>query len=124
MPEQRRIVIKHCYHMEMMAGIVGLQELEAPSSVILYSDSQYVVNGISKGWAKKWQENDWMRTKREPAKNIDLWKQLLALCEKHDVDFKWVKGHAGIEENERCDELADEAASQNELLKDEAFEGD
>ena len=110
--------------MEMMAGIVGLQELEAPSSVILYSDSQYVVNGISKGWAKKWQENDWMRTKREPAKNIDLWKQLLALCEKHDVDFKWVKGHAGIEENERCDELADEAASQNELLKDEAFEGD
>ena len=109
--------------MEMMACIVGLQKLEVPSPVSLYSDSQYVVNGISKGWAKKWQANDWMRSQRKPAKNIDLWKQLLALCEKHDVEFIWVKGHAGNPENERCDELANKAAMQKDLLIDEAFVG-
>ena len=107
----------------MMACIVGLQKLEVPSPVSLYSDSQYVVNGISKGWAKKWQANDWMRSQRKPAKNIDLWKQLLALCEKHDVEFIWVKGHAGNPENERCDELANKAAMQKDLLIDEAFVG-
>ena len=110
--------------MEMMACIVGLQQLKSHSSVILYSDSQYVVNGISKGWAKKWQANDWMRTKREPAKNIDLWKKLLALCEKHNVEFEWVRGHAGDKENERCDKLANEAATQKSLLRDEAIVDD
>ena len=106
----------------MMACIIGLQKLETPSSVILYSDSQYVVNGISKGWAKRWQANDWMRTKRERAKNADLWERLLALCEKHDVKFNWIKGHAGIKENEICDQLASKAASRKKLLADKVYE--
>jgi ribonuclease HI len=108
--------------MEMMACIVGLKELETPSPVTLYSDSQYVVNGISKGWAKKWQAKDWMRTKKERAKNADLWKQLLELCEKHDVEFIWIEGHAGIKENEICDQLATKAASQKKLLIDRVYE--
>jgi ribonuclease HI len=107
--------------MELMACIVGLQTLEPPSSVILHSDSQYVVNGISKGWAKKWKANNWMRNKKESAQNPDLWEQLLELCEKHDVNFVWVKGHAGNQENEICDQMANKAASQKKLLKDKGY---
>ena len=73
--------------MELMACIVGLQSLKVPSSVIVHSDSKYVVDGISKGWARNWQANNWMRPNKQRAENADLWKQLLALCEKHKVLF-------------------------------------
>ena len=108
--------------MELMACIVGLSALKKPLSVILFSDSKYVVDGISKGWAKRWQSNGWMRTKTEPAVNPDLWEQLLKLCGKHDVRFQWVRGHAGNEGNERCDELASKAALGDQLQSDDRYE--
>lgn len=92
--------------MEMMAAIEALKLLKEPCSVTLYSDSQYVCNAISKGWAKKWQANNWMRNKKEAALNQDLWQELLDLCDKHEMKIVWVKGHAGHPENERCDQLA------------------
>ncbi len=92
--------------MEITAVIMGLSTLKEPCNVQLYSDSQYVCNAISKGWAKKWQKNNWMRTKTEPALNADLWEKLLTLCKTHNVSVHWVKGHAGHPENERCDSLA------------------
>jgi ribonuclease HI len=108
--------------MELMACIVGLSALKKPLSVILYCDSKYVVDGISKGWAKRWQSNGWMRNKTEPAINPDLWEQLLKLSGKHEVSFQWVRGHAGNEGNERCDELATKAASGDKLLSDDVYE--
>ncbi len=109
--------------MELMACIVGLKALKRKLSVVLYSDSKYVVDGINKGWAKRWKANGWMRNKNDKAENADLWEQLLELCDKHDVTFKWVKGHAGIPENERCDRLAVKAASKRGLPPDKVYEG-
>jgi len=107
-----------------MACIVALRSLKKRSSAILYSDSKYVVDSINKGWAKNWKSNGWVKSDKKPAINPDLWEKLLELYEKHDVTFEWVKGHAGIEENERCDELATEAALRNSLLIDEYYEMD
>jgi ribonuclease HI len=104
--------------MELMATIVGLRSLKVACIVTLYTDSQYVVNAISKGWAKKWQAHNWMRNKTEKAVNPDLWEELLMLCDEHQVSFKWVRGHAGNEENERCDRLAVAAAKQTDLQPD------
>jgi ribonuclease HI len=81
-----------------------------------------VVYGIDKGWAKRWRANNWMRTEEEPAINPDLWCQLLDLCNKHEVKFIWVKGHAGNPENERCDQLAIQAASRRNLSTDRVYE--
>ena len=92
--------------MEMLAVINALSMLKEKCEVTLYSDSQYVCNGLKLGWAKKWRANNWMRNKKEPALNADLWKELLDLYEKHNVTINWVKGHAGHPENERCDTLA------------------
>ena len=92
--------------MEITAVIESLALLKEPCNVTLYSDSQYVCNALTKGWAKKWQANNWMRNKTDPALNPDLWEKLLALYEKHNVKVVWVKGHAGHPENERCDRLA------------------
>jgi len=92
--------------MEIMGVIIGLQTLKHPCQVDLYSDSRYVVDAIAKGWVLRWQQNNWMRNKKEPALNVDLWEQLLPLLNMHKVTFHWVKGHAGHPENERCDELA------------------
>jgi len=108
--------------MELMACIVGLQTLKKKSPVVLYSDSRYVVNGINQGWARRWKANRWMRTKKEKAENVDLWKQLLALCDYHDVEFVWVRGHAGTTENERCDQLANAAARGKDLPVDAGYE--
>jgi ribonuclease HI len=107
--------------MEMMACIAALRALKTPVSVILYSDSRYVVNGIDKGWARKWRANHWMRTKSEAAENSDLWAQLLDLCDSHRVRFVWVHGHAGHPENEHCDELATAAARGADLKEDRAY---
>ena len=108
--------------MELMACIIGLKKIKTASSVVLYSDSKYVVNGITKGWAKRWQANNWMRNKTDRAENVDLWEQLLDLCQKHSVQFKWVKGHAGHPENERCDKLANNAARRKNSPADIAYE--
>lgn len=110
--------------MELLACIVALEALKKPSKVILYSDSSYVVNGISKDWAKKWRANNWMRNRTDPAINADLWKALLNQCERHQVRFVWVRGHAGNLENERCDELALAAASNNDLDVDFPYEAE
>ena len=80
--------------------------LKEPCNVTLYSDSQYVCNALKLGWAKKWKANGWMRNKKEKALNPELWDKLLSLCDIHNVDVVWVKGHAGHPENERCDRLA------------------
>lgn len=92
--------------MELTAVIEALKLLKEPCKVTLYSDSQYVCNAIKLGWAKKWQANNWMRNKKEPALNPDLWEALLKLCDVHQMEIVWVKGHAGHPENERCDRLA------------------
>jgi ribonuclease HI len=82
--------------MEIQAAIKGLELLKQPCKVTLYSDSQYLVDAIMKAWAVKWKKNDWWLNNKERAKNIDLWEKLLPLCETHQVEFRWVKGHAGI----------------------------
>ncbi len=98
--------------MEIIAAIKGLESLKERCQVTVYSDSQYLVNAITKGWVKKWQANNWMRNKTEPAKNVDLWIRLLELLEKHQVEWVWVKGHADNELNNRCDELAVKAIKE------------
>ncbi|WP_312645102.1 ribonuclease HI [Hydrogenoanaerobacterium sp.] len=92
--------------MELLGPITALRALNQPCRVTLYTDSQYVANGINKGWAQKWKANGWMRTKKDPALNADLWEQLLTELTRHEVTIQWVKGHAGHPENERCDRLA------------------
>ena len=109
--------------MELTACIEGLSALKTPSRVMLHSDSKYVVNGITKGWAKRWRSKNWMRTETDPAVNPDLWGKLLDLCDYHTVEFVWVKGHAGNPENERCDRLSRKASSKTDLPVDEGYEG-
>ena len=92
--------------MELSAVIAALSALKEPCKVTLTSDSKYVIDAVTKGWAKKWQANGWVKSDKKPALNADLWEKLLALLEKHDVRFVWVKCHAGHPENERCDRLA------------------
>lgn len=108
--------------MELLACIVALEALKERCEVLLHTDSQYVVNGIEKGWAAKWRSNGWMRNRKDKAINPDLWGRLLDLCDQHDVTFKWVKGHAGNKENERCDRLANGAGSRPNLLEDEGYQ--
>jgi len=108
--------------MELMGPIKGLETLNQSCRVTLHSDSQYVVEGIEKGWAKRWRGNGWMRNKRERAINPDLWGRLLDLCETHEVKFRWVRGHAGDVENERCDQLAVAAAHLKDLPVDDGYE--
>ena len=92
--------------MEIFAAIAGLEALKEPCSVDLFSDSKYLVDAIEQGWVTRWRNNNWMRNKKDPALNTDLWERLLPLLNKHQVKFHWVKGHAGNPENERCDALA------------------
>ena len=108
--------------MEMMACIEGLRALKRPCAVVLTSDSSYVVNAMEKGWAKRWRSNHWKLSPVKMAKNSDLWKILLELCEEHSVEFVWVKGHSGHSLNERCDELAVAASEQKDLPADLPFE--
>ena len=108
--------------MEIMAAIVGLEFLKEKCRVMLYSDSAYLVKAMSEGWAQRWRANDWKRNKRERALNPDLWKRLLQLCEHHEVEFIWVKGHGASSENARCDELAVQAAQQPDLPIDKGYD--
>ena len=98
--------------MEITAALQALTALKEPCNVTLYSDSQYVCNALKLGWAKKWKANNWMRNKKEPALNPDLWEKLLEQYDRHNVTVVWVKGHAGHPENERCDRLAVEQAKK------------
>ncbi len=92
--------------MELTAAISGLKALKEPCKVRLVTDSKYVADGITKGWAVSWQKNNWRKADKKPAQNPDLWEQLLDLLKIHEVTIDWVKGHAGHIENERCDKLA------------------
>lgn len=110
--------------MELMGCIMALRELEhRDKPVALYSDSSYVVNGISKGWAKSWRKRGWIKTDRQPAVNPDLWGQLLDLIEDLDITFNWVKGHNGNPFNERCDELAVASSRLEDLPVDSGYKG-
>ena len=92
--------------MELTALIKGLECLKEPCDITAYSDSKYLCDGIIKGWAEKWQKNNWIKSNKKPALNIDLWERLLDLLKIHKLKLIWVKGHAGHPENERCDKLA------------------
>ena len=92
--------------MELTAVIEGLRALKEPCRVLVVTDSQYVVNGIEKGWAKSWKANGWRKKDKKPALNPDLWDELLTLLDRHEVRFQWIRGHDGHPENERCDALA------------------
>ncbi|HQE93495.1 MAG TPA: ribonuclease HI [Anaerolineae bacterium] len=108
--------------MEILAAIEALRALKEPCQVTLYTDSQYLCQAITQGWVKRWQAHGWMRTKNEPALNVDLWLELLPLLEKHTVTFVWVRSHEGNPDNERCDALAKQAAAQSHLPADEVYE--
>lgn len=104
--------------MELRAVLVGLEALKRPSKVRVVTDSQYVAKAIKEGWLKNWMARGWRKADKKPVLNMDLWKALVPLLERHDVTFEWIKGHAGHAENERCDELAVMAISNEELLDD------
>lgn len=98
--------------MEMMAVIEGLKALKEPCEVTLTSDSQYVCNAITKGWAKSWKKNNWIKSDKTQAKNSDLWEEILKLLDIHKVNIVWVRGHNGHPYNERCDKLAVEQSKK------------
>ena len=98
--------------MELTAAIEGLKALKEPCRVKLYSDSKYLIDGITKGWARSWQQKGWKKSDGKPALNVDLWEQILELDEYHEIEYIWVKGHAGNPNNERCDRLAVDFYSQ------------
>ena len=98
--------------MELLGAISGLEALNRPCSVRLVTDSQYLVKGMTE-WIAGWQKKNWKNSKKEEVANRDLWERLLVLAEKHDIEWTWVKGHAGHPENERCDELARQEIEYN-----------
>lgn len=104
--------------MELLAVIVGLESLKKPGyEVLVVSDSKYVVDAVQKGWLFQWEKKNF-----KGKKNPDLWKRFLIIYAKHNVSFKWVKGHAGHIENEKCDELAVMASEEPKLLIDKGYE--
>ena len=101
--------------MELFAAISALQALSEPCRVVLTTDSTYVKDGITK-WIKNWKANGWRTAAKKPVKNQDLWQMLDAQCSHHQVEWRWVKGHAGHSENERADTLANAAMDLLEKL--------
>jgi ribonuclease HI len=109
--------------MEIMAAIVGLRELTEPSTITIYTDSQYLANAINKGWAQRWRANGWKRNRKERALNPDLWEVLLTILEPHQVTFEWLRGHSGHPENERCHALVQQVvADPQQLPPDTVYE--
>ena len=104
--------------MELMAVIVGLEALTKPCQVTVVSDSKYVTDAFNQYWIDGWLKNNWKNSAKKPVKNKSLWVRLLKAMEPHEVNFQWIKGHAGHPENERCDELATRAADGDNLLED------
>ena len=92
--------------MELTGVIEALRALKEPCDVTLVSDSKYVIDALTKGWARSWRARGWVKSDKKPALNSDLWAVLLELCERHTVHCHWIKGHAGHPENERCDAMA------------------
>ncbi len=108
--------------MELIAAIKGLEALKEPCNVQLYSDSEYLVKAMTLGWVDKWKVRGWYRKGTKLAANHDLWQRLDTLCQGHQVTFIWVKGHANVRENERCDQLAMEAQKGDNLQTDTFYE--
>jgi ribonuclease HI len=92
--------------MELLGIIRALECLKEPCEITFCSDSKYVIDGLSKGWAKSWRAKGWVKSDKKPALNSDLWATLLDLCEPHKFHYQWIKGHAGHPQNERCDRMA------------------
>ena len=107
--------------MEIMAAIAALEALKEPCEVELVTDSQYLRHAVEKKWLDGWMQNGWKTAAKKPVKNQDLWMRLQAQLERHQVRFSWVKGHAGHEENERCDELARGQAERADTPEDTGF---
>ena len=107
--------------MELLAAIVGLEALTKPCVVSLTTDSQYVKQGIE-SWMQGWKKRNWQTSNKTPVKNIDLWQRLDQVNSQHDVSWHWVKGHTGHEQNERCDDLARDAANSKSLLVDLGYQ--
>lgn len=106
--------------MELMGVIHGLEQLKTKSNVKVYTDSRYIIDSMTKGWALQWKEDNWKK-KNKPVQNSDLWIKLLNLTSIHDATFIWIKGHSGHPENERCDYLANQGINLPELLDDKGF---
>lgn len=102
--------------MELMGAIVGLEALNRPCDVEMFSDSKYVISAFNEGWLDNWQKKGWKTAGNKPVKNVELWKRLLEATKPHGIRWNWVKGHAGHAENERCDYLATTAADQEESM--------
>jgi len=109
--------------MELLAAAVALEALKQPCSVDLWTDSQYVRQGITQ-WLHGWKQKNWQTSNRKPVKNKDLWQRLDAAQQRHDVRWHWVKGHSGHPENERCDQLARSAAEGKNRKEDTGYQPD
>lgn len=107
--------------MELMAAIASLGILKEPCEVALFSDSKYLVDAMTKGWLQGWKKRGWIKSDKKPVLNRDLWQQLDAVTIGHRMTWQWVKGHAGNELNERCDELVHEAIDAGELIEDTGY---
>lgn len=107
--------------MELRAAIAALEALSEPCEVELHSDSKYLIDAISKKWIDGWKKRGWQTADKKPVKNKDLWLRLLVAMTPHKIDWRWVKGHAGHKENERCDELGNIAVAGKDLREDEGF---
>jgi ribonuclease HI len=107
--------------MELLAAVVGLEALDEPSRVTLYSDSKYLVDAMNQGWASEWKDAGWVHKAARRVPNADLWAKLLALVDEHEVIFEWVKGHSGVRDNERADALSYAAIEEDDLLEDEGY---
>ncbi len=108
--------------MELYAAIAALESLDGPANVRLTSDSRYLVEGITRGWAEQWRAKGWRQTRNRPTPNADLWARLLTAAARHTVHWEWVRGHAGHRENERADQLAQRAAVRKDLPADSGYE--
>jgi ribonuclease HI len=109
--------------MEILSAIAGLEILKEPCRVVIHSDSRYLVDAQSKGWVEKWKKLGWRKADKSAVKNVDLWMRLERAAAAHRIEWIWVKGHDGHDENERCDSLATEAADgkRGPLVVDEGF---
>lgn len=109
--------------MELLGVIRAFQALKHPCRVHVQTDSKYVADAFNKDWISSWKRKGWKNAKREPVANRDLWEELLAAMDGHEVTFGWIEGHAGHPENERCDALATAAADGENLSRDIGYEG-
>lgn len=106
--------------MELLGALAALSALKEPCKVTLYSDSNYVIQGMT-AWRFSWRKNDWDNARKKNLKNLDLWQQLDKEAQKHDITWQWVKGHNGHPENERCDILAKNAVKSQDLIEDKGY---